>query len=35
MWEEESRDLPYDAVESGDAEEVPLGGNPAPELGLY
>ena len=25
-------DLPYDAVESCDAEKVPFGGNPAPEL---
>ena len=28
-------DLPYDAVQSCDAEEVPVGGNPAPELILY
>ena len=31
---EERGDLPYNAVESCDAEEVPLGGNPAPELVL-
>ena len=30
MWVEESRVLPYDAVESCDAEEVPFRGNPAP-----
>ena len=28
-------DLPYDAVESCETEEVPFGGNPAPELVLY
>ena len=29
---EESRILPHDAVESCNAEKIPLGGNPTPEL---